>query len=499
MLSKQAALDMAVEVWDQHQRVEMPRLDRIDQALKVDPPLLRREFIGEPGRGRYAGAFQPTVVIPDDAPPLMWELARKSRTNYLPLLVRVYRQALRVEGYITSAPDAESPWRWWQQNRMDARQGGLHDSTLKYGAAYLSVLRGDTGPACRGYTPRRMAAVYADPEVDEWPAYTVHIDDSTRHLVLTDEEGEYRFGVEDAAAVGGFAGLPALSRRIGPDAVTYIDTQAHDAGVCPVVRYRDSMLLDGEEQYGIVEPLMVVQERIDETGFGQLVAQYFAAFKQRAVIGWVPESEAEELKAGAARIWYLDVDKNEVDIKELTETDLTRYIESGRAARRDMAALGQIPAGDLGAEAISNISDATLAGLERGKNARAGEIATSLGESHEQTMRLMAATAGDVAASQDWASEVRWAEREARTWAGQIDGLVKLVQAQIMTQDTALEHVPNLTDQQVAQARADARRQRAASSVATLTAAARERSRVSAADRAAAGAGEAAGADSSAG
>lgn len=344
MLTKKAALDLVTDVWNTHQGTEVGRLNRIDQALKVDPPVLRREFVNDTGgRHRYAGGFTPTVAIPDDAPPIMWELARKSRTNYLPLLVRVYRQALRVEGYVTAAPTAQNPWRWWQANRMDARAGGLHDSALKYGTGYLSVLPGDQGPATRAYTPRRMTAAYQDPEVDEWPMFAAHVDTSESHLVLTDEEAEYRFGIEDAAAVVGLAGMPSLSRRIGSDAVTYIEARRHDVGVCPVVRYRDSFLLDGEEQFGIVEPLMVIQERIDETSFGQLVAQYFAAFKQRAVIGWVPESEAEELKAGAARIWYLDVDKGEVDIKELNETDLTRYIDSGRAARRDFAALGQIP------------------------------------------------------------------------------------------------------------------------------------------------------------
>lgn len=469
MLNKRNALETAVDLWGIHQRDEMPRLNRIDAALKVAPPKLeRREFIGVPGRHRYGGEFKPTVAIPDDAPPIMWELARKAQTNYLPLLVRVFRQALRVEGYITSAPPEQNPWRWWQANRMDGRQVGLHDAALKYGAAYLSALPGDEGPAARAFTPRKLAALYQDPEMDEWPMYTVHVDGSSQHLVLTDEEAEYRFGIEDAAAVSGIAGLPSLSRQLGSSALTFIEARRHDVGVCPVVRYRDSLLLEGEEQYGIVEPLMVIQERIDETSFGQLVAQYFAAFKQRAVIGWVPESEAEELKAGASRIWYLDVDKNEVDIKELTETDLTRYIDSGKSARRDFASIGQIPAGDLGVDSISNISDATLAGLDKAKNARAGEIALSLGESHEQTQRLFARIAGDVEAATDWKSEVRWAEREARTWAGQIDGLVKLVQSEILARDTAVDMVPGLTDQQVERARADARKARAAATVAAL-------------------------------
>jgi hypothetical protein len=30
-------------------------------------------------------------------------------------------------------------------------------------------------------------------------------------------------------------------------------------GVCPVVRFRDRMLLEGDEQFGIIEPLIDIQ------------------------------------------------------------------------------------------------------------------------------------------------------------------------------------------------------------------------------------------------
>ena len=257
MLSQGDARDLALHIWNGPRRAERERLKRIHEALK--PPGLLDRVRTERlwGKNVALGDYEPTVAIPEDAPPIMFELARKSQTNYLPLLVRVFRQSLRVEGYLTSAPAEQNPWRWWQANRMDGRQVGLHDAALKYGAAYLSVLPGDEGPAARAFTPRKLAALYQDPEMDEWPMYTVHVDGSSQHLVLTDEEAEYRFGIEDAAAVSGIAGLPSLSRQLGSSALTFIEARRHDVGVCPVVRYRDSLLLEGEEQYGIVEPLIV--------------------------------------------------------------------------------------------------------------------------------------------------------------------------------------------------------------------------------------------------
>lgn len=444
MLSPKNAGELAAAIWQGPRQAEMERLDRIDRALRTTT----------------VAGFTPTVQIPEDSPAVMKELARKSETNYLQLLVRVFRQALRVDGYLTDVPEVESPWRWWQANRLDARQGGLHDSALKYGCGYARVLPGAVpgggrAPAVKLFTPRYMTAVYADVESDEWPLATAHLDGE--HVVLTDEVAEYRFGVEDRRGIADRLRLPSQTFFAGPSALTFIEHRVHDIGVTPVVRYRDMMLLDGEEQLGIVEPAIQIQERIDETGFQQMVAQYVAAFKQRYVLGWMPETDAEELKAAAARIWYIDRDPSEVRVDQLDETDLTRYIEAGNQARRDLAASGQIPVQTFGVDGISNISDATLAGLEADKNRRASEIATSLGESHEQALRLMAQVAGDEAAAADYSSEVRWAQREARSWAGTIDGLVKLVQAEILAKGSALEMVPGFTDQQIEKARAEAR------------------------------------------
>ena len=231
--------------------------------------------------------------------------------------------------------------------------------------------------------------------------------------------------------------------------LTYITTDAHNVGVCPVVRYRDRNLLAGEEQLGVVEPLLTISERINETTFQMMVAQYFQAFKQRYLIGWVPKSEKEELKAGAAVMWYLDKDPAEVKLGELESGSISPYIEARTSAIRDFAAIGQIPAQSLGVDGISNISDATLAGLEAAKNRESGEIQTSLGESHEQLLRLGAFIDGNMSASDDYASEIRWRDFEARSFAQTVDGIVKLSQGLGLPAEIALEDVPGFTGQKL--------------------------------------------------
>lgn len=459
-LSKAQALDAAKAILDGPRMQEASRLNRLHEALRPC---------------RLPNEYNPTVQIPADAPRLMRELARKAETNYLPLLVKTFRQVMQVDGYISASDEqGTDPWVWWQRNRMDSRQAGLVDSVLSYGASYATALPGTygrnlPGPSISLYSPREMTALYQDPESDEWPMLALGVDG--QHVTLFDEELAYRFGIESGPSFVQQSPLTSGVVPIGGGQLTYITEDAHEMGVCPVVRYRDRNLLAGEESLGIVEPLLVINERITEHTFQGMVTDYFQAFKQRYVLGWIPKSEQEELKAGAARIWYLDEDPADVTIGELAGGDSSSAQKSREAAIRDFAARGQIPAQALGIDGISNISDATLAGLEAAKNREAGEITTSLGESHEQLFRLCAYIDGNESAANDYDSEVRWRNFEARSYAATIDGLGKLVTMLGLDPAIALEDVPGMTEQRLARAQAALKKQQGAGVLEALRAA----------------------------
>jgi hypothetical protein len=174
----------------------------------------------------------------------------------------------------------------------------------------------------------------------------------------------------------------------GPNNFKYLDARPHNVGVCPVVRFRDRWLLDGEEAYGVVEPLLSIQSRIDETTYEMLVSQYFTAFTQRWVTGWRPQDDGEALAAVAGDVWYFS--KSDVNVGQFSQGDINGYIDSKQSAVRDLAAIGQIPAQNLGIDAMANISEATLAGLETAKKRKTAEIQTALGESFEQMLRTCA-------------------------------------------------------------------------------------------------------------
>jgi hypothetical protein len=394
---------------------EARRLDRIAEAMRPECVI-------------------PTVELPKDPLPVMQNMARKSRTNMLPLVLDTFSQVIKADGHSN-----DRQWGYWQANQCDARQTGVHRSAMQNGAAYATVLPGEPAPVIEGISARHMTAVYQNPTRDEWPMLALHVDGSM--VKLYDEEKVYYIGVENQPR----SGLSPHPSTMYASQFTYLESRTHGLSVCPVVRFRDRMLLEGEEQYGIIEPLVTIQERVDETVFGLMVAQFYAAFKQRYVIGWVPQDETEQLAASASNLWtFEDAD---VKVGQLDETDLTRYLTSKDSALHDMAAIAQIPVQSLGSDGISNISADTLAGMEAGKERKSDEIRTSFGESWEQVLRTCSLIDGDDASANDFSSQLRWKNTTARALGATVDALVKMVTSLGVSDKVARQFVPDWTDQ----------------------------------------------------
>jgi hypothetical protein len=452
-LSPDKALEAAKNIVFGPRMVEAERLNRIAMALSP------RNQAGSPSGMQYladaqGGVGYVTVEMPPNAPKAMQHLALKARTNFLPLVVDTFAQNMKVDGIISSANPGEQSAVWkygWQANNLDARQTGVHRSALAYGASYVTVLPGTTGPVIKGVSPRQMTAVYQDPVDDDWPMLAVRVDGDM--IRLYDEEQVYFIGVEQAGPRSGFGASLAISTGVKWD---FIEARAHGvkfAGqpVCPVIRFRDRMLLEGEEQYGIVEPLLDIQRRIDETTFGMLVAQYYAAFKQRYVIGWVPKTEQEALKASAAEFWaFADGD---VKVGEFTETDLTRYIGSKDSALQDMAAIAQLPAQGLGVSGIHNVSAEALALIAGNQERKGGELTTSTGESWEMVARTAASIQDDQATANDESLEVRWKDTSTQSLAQTVDALGKMSQMLGVPDEVLWSKIPAFTDQDIERAR----------------------------------------------
>ncbi|MFE2998675.1 phage portal protein [Nocardia sp. NPDC059246] len=385
------------------------------------------------------------MQIPDEAPDAMKMLAEKSQANFLPLVVETFSQVMRVVDYISSdTKQRAGAWEYWQRNQMNARQVGVVRSTLKYGAAYVKCLPGDNGPVMKGASPLHMTAVYEDPVNDEWPMFALQTD--RRLIYLYDEVAEYILGMENMPTSSfGYPNWQNISD------VEFIESRPHGAGVCPVVRFRDSMLLEGEEQYGIVEPLLSVQGRINETNFGTMVSQYFSAFRQRYIMGWWPETQNEALKATAADVWLFK-DPN-VRVGQFEETDPKFYVAGKQDAIQDLSSISQVPQQNLGVGGFANINADTLTALEEGKNRKVDEITASLGDSWDQALRLCCHLDGDEVGAADFGASVRWADSSARSFAATVDGLGKLGQMLGVPDELLWESIPGWDHKMVERAK----------------------------------------------
>jgi hypothetical protein len=418
---------------------EQERLERIHEALKPWTPF------NAPARVPTR-TDEPTVGI-------KW----RSQTNFLPLVLDVFSQSMKVDNYLASdTKETASPWEWWQRNKFDARQTGVIRSVLEYGVAYTTVLpsmnpQGGPGAFIRGLSPRQMTCLYGEPMEwtpgetpvdDDWPILALEIKDAA--IRLYDEENVYFIGVKNVPQSALGWREPIYSQTSNFE---YLDQKPHNVGVCPVVRYRDRWLLDGEEQYGIIEPLINVQSRIDHTTYEMLVSQYFTAFSQRWVAGWRPQNDGEALAMVAGDVWMFS--SKDVKVGQFQPGETKGYLDSKQSAIRDLAAIGQIPAQNLGLDALVNISEATLAGLETGKERKSAEIQTCLGESFEQMLRACAHITGDTVAAADFQSEVKWQDATARSLAESVDALVKMRQGLDVPEEMAWEDIPGWTKQKV--------------------------------------------------
>jgi hypothetical protein len=113
-----------------------------------------------------------------------------------------------------------------------------------------------------------------------------------------------------------------------------------------------------------------------------------------------------------------------------------------------------------------------LASLQNSEDAEGDEMATSLGESWESWFRLASHLDGNAAGAEDFGSEVRWADKTARSFAQTVDGLGKLAQMLEFPVELLWEKVPGVSDTDIQRGAQMRRRDQAQARLSTLATAA---------------------------
>ncbi|MCZ4085452.1 phage portal protein [Streptomyces antarcticus] len=381
--------------------------------------------------GRHDDPYMPAMA--DDEYRL---LAKRAVSNWTPLLVNTPAQALYVDGYRAgddegqgAATDLASPqWRHWQRSRLDARQSAVYKGALTYGHAFTLTERVKGLVLTKGLSALRTAALYEDPANDDTPHSAVTVTawpsgDKPGRARMWDSHFEY--GVT----------FKALDDE---DGVRVGNGKRHGASECPVTRFAASVDLEGRT-VGVVEPMIPLQNRINQTVFDLLVAQTYASVKVRTATGMAPpvqrdpetgeivydaQGNAIPLPINHNAKRFLFAEDPDVRFGSLDETPLSGFIESIDMSIRHLSACAQVPPHHLLGQ-IANLSAEALQAAETALSRKIQEFRTLFGEAWERVFRL-AAELEELPAADDFTGEVLWRDMEQRSLAQAADALGKL-------------------------------------------------------------------------
>jgi hypothetical protein len=90
-------------------------------------------------------------------------------------------------------------------------------------------------------------------------------------------------------------------------------------------------------------------------------------------------------------------------------------------------------------------------------NSKTAEYESTLGESHEQMLRLAALAAGDKAGWADTSAQVVWRDTTSRSFSATVDALGKLAQMLGVPAEELWERIPGVTKQDVGRWKATAK------------------------------------------
>lgn len=349
------------------------------------------------------------------------DLLKKSRSNWMGLVVDAEAERIRVEGFRFGDQQGDKDaWRMWQTNLLDAESEQVHTEALKTGVAYVSVWFGDTGGALivpehpgqtivahePGTRRRRRAALkrWLDPDLGEWFA-TVYL----------------------PAAIWKFRRPKDPDAKWQPRVVPGEDWPLRNTlGVVPIVAFpnRPNMLTGGvSELRGVTD----IQDRINAALFGRMLAMEYAAAPQRFVTGIQLEEEAdgtpiEPFEVAFDRVWTSE--NPDTRFGQFQESDLAGYIKAVEQDIQHLAAITRTPPHYLLGQSGAFPSGESLKATETGLVAKVRRQHQYFGEAWEEVIRLGFAVEGDPR-SKEMAAETIWQDPESRTEAELLDAATK--------------------------------------------------------------------------
>ncbi|MEG2778889.1 MAG: phage portal protein [Aurantimicrobium sp.] len=368
--------------------------------------------------------------VPSTARAEVREIRDRSIMNLIPLLVGIPSQISFIEGLRRDSELFPNEWGTWKRSRMQSKQTTIFRTALIYGVSYVAFEEETHSDKKRFnlLSTRDTVAFYEDPVNDRFPVYAYTIKSHPRdentpgRAVYYDEEQTIHYDLQQDG-------------KLTNPVVTY-----HGLGVCPVVRFV-CQPDDAGSTRGVIESMIPIQDRVNQTSFDLLMTQSFSSWKLRWASGMLGDPVFDEngdpkVDADGNQIYkpipisqstWITVDDPAARVGTLDETPLDGFIAAFELAVKHFAVVGQLPPHSLLGN-MSNLSAETLQAA-MSQTMRFGHVLkTSWGEAMTDLFALQAKDAGTITDVYEYEAEVRWRDMSDSTLASVVDALGKAVQ-----------------------------------------------------------------------
>lgn len=382
--------------------------------------------------------------------------------NFMPLVIDAERERLIVQGFrFGNKPADKAVWALWQANNLDAESQIAHEITLTKGASYTMVTPQNGRPPLITIEDPEQVALETQPgnrrvriaALKVWRA-----DDGYYYATLILPEYIFKFRTRNSTA-SEYAGISWTDPEIWVAAPGDGEDWPlrNELGEVTVVPLLNRPTRDGHGRSELV-PIIGNQNAINFLRFSALVGSDVAALPQR----WARNLDLDvDPDTGQVKVPFKPGVQNLWTTRRPTPEESAEYGD-----RYPATEFGQFPAADLRPFVTLIQEEVTqMASISRtpyhyllgtpqsvpptGESIKSSEAplvkkvvaeAVHLGEGWEETMRLaLIAQNQRTKARQD--AETIWADPETRNEAVRTDSIIKQYEAQIITQEVALEEL----------------------------------------------------------
>lgn len=395
-------------------------LSPVDWLLRLGPVIVRR-VADVTFWSRYYKGDHDLPSGPSQHKAAYLRFQALARTNLCGLCVdsRVHR--MKVIGYSDGSSTGgsnDAVWKLWQTAKLDSRQFAVYRRAFYQSISFVIVSPHPTKPG----TPRisiegprnvtvasdpaeptvRLAALrlWHDPYEKRWLA-TVWVPGQRHHFETFREHKD---------ELTGQIGWKAEDWQVRA-------SPARSPETIPVIPFANAD--EGDEPRAAFAPGVDVQNRLNLTVLNRLTAERYAAFRQRYLLNYTPEEDAETglpvppFNPGSDQIWTVpppEPGEAPPILGDFAQTDTNGMLQAISADIRSFAAVTLTPVYYLPGGDLINISGDAIAALDAGHVQSIKERIAAWSENWEEVLGLSADIAG---ISEDLSSgEVRWAQPE---------------------------------------------------------------------------------------